>query len=71
MKTIICLLIGHKESKITDGGYNHCERCKLHEYWDKNYNKCGYLLLIFYFIRLKIYLLRSNYNLKFRNKLPF
>ena len=34
LKTFKCIVIGHKLSDVADSGYNHCERCLAHEYWD-------------------------------------
>lgn len=34
MDKLICFFIGHKIADETDGGYEHCKRCGMHEYYD-------------------------------------
>lgn len=31
---VICWWVGHKVGKINDSGYDVCERCEKHEYYD-------------------------------------
>lgn len=66
MKNMICYLFGHKEGDLNDSGYPVCERCNSHSYYD-NWNKSGYLIKPFTYIRWRWYLFVSRYN----NKLPF
>lgn len=43
MKRVICFFIGHKLYNESDCGYDHCERCKQHEYYDGiGENKIGW-----------------------------
>ena len=47
MRKIICFFVGHKLSSETDCGYDHCERCKQHEYYDGvEFEKFGWYFTI-------------------------
>ena len=50
---LLCLTIGHKPAEITDSGYEFCDRCSAHSYYDyPNYYKhSGYLIRPFYWIK--------------------
>jgi hypothetical protein len=49
---LICTLIGHKEGEYTDSGYEFCERCGEHQYYDSHsYYKQAYLFTPFFYIK--------------------
>ena len=77
MARFICLVWGHKIADQTDSGYEYCERCKAHSYYDYPhfYNRSAYLRQPFWFIKRSVR--RLIEDIKFWNykrkggKLPF
>jgi hypothetical protein len=64
-------ILGHKvDLGYTDSGYMVCKRCKMHEYYDSNFNSPA-LFLISKRIKWWIFEKYKDYKQSQSNELPF
>lgn len=77
MARFICFAWGHKIAEETESGYEYCERCNAHSYYDYPhfYSRSAYLRQPFWFVKKKLHRLIEDvkfciYKLK-GGKLPF
>lgn len=72
LSNVICWWIGHDIGKYNDSGYEVCQRCNKHEYYDyKTWDRGMPFHKLYRWIRHKLLLLKSWYKIKFFNELPF